>query len=441
MLRYNMAVVTKDNRFKREVQKVSAATGAAAEFLGDLAAYESAKPTNLFICDARNGEPPKPALGKVPDTAGLMYVVPDGALLDKLHLFKDKRTASLMCHDTGFDEDEFIASATKALRGDVFGLNKYFPWGVTTFSMVVKNYAEKSRAIDVLMRYAKLAGVRGPVRERLQIVCDELMMNALYHSQVDAEGKELYRNRTLKELAQLPEVAPIQVQYGCSGRYFGISVRDGGGSLTRDRALEYLQRARAGAAHIENKSTGAGLGLVSILRSVSKLIFNLDPGYSTEVVALFDLEQFAQGKVGARSLHMFSQTAPPESEDADEGSATAGDGKATAASSGPGHLGKWIAAALLLAVVTAMGTAVVMKRGGTAAAAHSAPALVIEADPPGAQITVGDTVVAAGQEVPLSGPETVVRVEMTGHQPWTRSFKAADVNGRVRLVVALKPNP
>src|SRR5262249_18623191 len=159
--------------------------------------------------------------------------------------------------------DEFIASATKALRGNVFGLQKYFPWGVTTFSIVVASGEQKTKAIDILMRYANMAGLRGPVRDRVQTVADELMMNGLYHAPVDKDGKELFAGRTLKELSQLPRVPPIEVAYGSSGRYFGIAARDGGGSLTRTRALSYLAKAKGGQADIEQKVGGAGLGLVS----------------------------------------------------------------------------------------------------------------------------------------------------------------------------------
>src|SRR4030095_16954929 len=103
----------------------------------------------------------------------------------------------------------------------------------------------------------------------------------------------------IKELAQLSEVSRIEVQYGSSGRYFGISVRDGGGLLSRQRAMQYLIHARQRPAAIEDKGGGAGLGLISVLRSVSKLVLNLDPGHSTEVIGLFDMELFAKGKVGA----------------------------------------------------------------------------------------------------------------------------------------------
>ncbi len=307
MLRYHMCVVTRDQALKRSIKRLTTATGATADFAVDTA-INPTRPINLAIFDARSEMPDRRFLGQVPKSAHVIYIVPGEDLAMRVQLFEDMRVTSLFCYDERFDDDEFISSATKALHGEIFGLQKYFPWGVTTFSMVVKSYEEKGRAIEIMMRYAQMAGVRGPVRDRIQLVADELMMNALYHAPVDSRGQEKYRGMTQKQLAQLPEVNPIQVQYGCSGRYFGVAVRDGGGSLHRDRALEYLVRARSGA-QMEKKASGAGLGLISVLHSVSKLVFNLAPGYSTEVIALFDMELFARGKVGARSLHLFTTSA------------------------------------------------------------------------------------------------------------------------------------
>ncbi len=379
MLRHHMTVLTRDNRLKREVQRVTAATASTADFGGELTVLDGDRRPDLVIVDARTEPPPAGLKAKLPDGCQVIYILDEEKLLEGLPYFDDARVVSVMGHGARFDDDEFIASATKALRGNVFGLNKYFPWGVTTYSVVVKNYEQKNKAIEVILRYANLAGVRGPVRDRIQTVADELMMNGLYHAPTDKDGKELYRDRTIKELAQLPEVAPIEVQYGSSGRYFGISVRDGGGSLSRQRAMQYLAKARAATADIEKKVGGAGLGLVSVLKSCSKLVMNLDPGSSTEVIGLFDMELFAKGKVGARSVHLFTSRGLPEVE-ADEGDATPPPAEPDAAAAAlppqapPARRGVWIAVALLLSVVTALGTAVVMKKSAAGKAQECAPA-------------------------------------------------------------------
>ena len=444
MLRYHMSVVTRDQGLKRSIKRLTTATGATADFALDTA-LNPTRPINLAIFDARTELPDRRFLSQVPKPAHIIYIVPGEDLAKRVQLFEDVRATSLFCYDERFDDDEFISSATKALHGEIFGLQKYFPWGVTTFSMVVKSYEEKGRAIEIMMRYAQMAGVRGPVRDRIQLVADELMMNALYHAPVDTRGQEKYRGMTQKQLAQLPEVNPIQVQYGCSGRYFGIAVRDGGGSLHRDRALEYLVRAR-NAAQMEQKTSGAGLGLVSVLHSVSKLVFNLAPGYSTEVIGLFDMELFARGKVGARSLHLFtasaSAAAGADAEDGDDDQATrVNTPRAPARRSGATA---WFLAALLGAAVAALSTAYYFKRvrnAGAEASTIRQPATVtFSAEPKDAEIRVNGHLVDA--DVALAIPPEANTLDITvtrdGYRTWNRTLSASTIVGSERIFVSLE---
>lgn len=436
MLRYHMIVVTPDTALKRAVKRLTTATGATADYATRLGGAKPTRPIDLAILDGRRGPPDRAALEVVPENARILYILRPEDLTAQVGRFEDPRVTSLFTYDAQFDDDEFISSATKALRGDVFGLQKYFPWGVTTFTMVVKSYREKGRAIQIMLRYAKMAGVRGPVRDRLQLVADELMMNALYHAPTDEEGRERYRDRDRKELAT-DQVEPIQVQYGCSGRYFGISVRDGGGSLSRSRALEYLQRANR-ATEIEDKSTGAGLGLISVLRSVSKLIFNLDPGHSTEVVGLFDMELVARGQVGARSLHLF--TAAADEADDDDDAAT---GRPAAASARA-----WAMAAVLGAIVAALGTAYYMKAHPAPAAAAveqpaaAAPTLTVDTTPEDATLLIHGAEHAPGEpwRVPDGTRELQVEVRREGFQ--TRQERVqVEVGKDLLMIVDLVPAP
>jgi hypothetical protein len=443
MLRYHMSVVTRDQGLKRSIKRLTTATGASADFAADTS-LNPTRPINLAIFDARNELPDRRFLSQVPKPAHIIYIVPGEELFQRVQLFEDVRVTSLFCYDERFDDDEFISSATKALHGEIFGLQKYFPWGVTTFSMVVKNYDEKGRAIEIMMRYAQMAGVRGPVRDRIQLVADELMMNALYHAPVDPRGQEKYRGMTQKQLAQLPEVNPIQVQYGCSGRYFGIAVRDGGGSLHRDRALEYLVRARS-AAQMEEKASGAGLGLVSVLHSVSKLVFNLAPGYSTEVIGLFDMELFARGKVGARSLHLFTASASSAAgadEDDDEEATRVNAPRSPAVRRGGATA--WLLAAILGAAAAALATAYYFKRvrnaGAEAVPARQPATVTFSAEPKDAEIRVNGHQVDA--DVALAIPPEADTLDITvtrdGYRTWKRTLSASAITGSERIFVALE---
>jgi hypothetical protein len=442
MLRYHMAVITGDNSLKRAIKRLTTATGSTAEFARDAAEFTPSKRIDLAIFDARSELPDRRFFSQVPLTCRILYIVGGDEMTQRVPLLEDPRVTSLFCHDERFHDDEFISSATKALRGEIFGLQKYFPWGVTTFTMMVKNYEEKGRALEIMMRYAQMAGVRGPVRDRIQLVADELMMNALYHAPVDETGQERFRGMTLKQLAQLSEVSAVQVQYGCSGQYFGVAVRDAGGSLQRDRALDYLARARGGA-QMEQKQSGAGLGLISVLHSVSKLVFNLAPGYSTEVIGLFDMELFARGKVGARSIHLFTAAAGASGEEAEAGEADQGAPARTRAAGGS-VTWAWVLAGLLGATLAALATAYYFTRiegprRAPVVASQGPPTVAVTADPPDAAIEINGKAITAGVPVvvPPGTREVHIEVSHPGFATWTRTLSPGELGPVERIFVTL----
>src|SRR5690606_36124536 len=112
--------------------------------------------------------------------------------------------------------------------------------------------------------------------------------------------------------------------------------------------------------------------------SVSKLIFNLDPGSSTEVIALFDMDLIAEGKVGARSLHVFVAAPDAVEDDSDDIEVPV-----DVAPSG----GKWAIAAVLLALLlVAMGIAYVKRSTEGEIARTSTPTLTVAPQPAGAEV-------------------------------------------------------
>lgn len=314
MLRFHMVVITTDNALRQALRRLAASVGATAAMIEDAGALRPDLAFDLVVCDTRTGT--SSLLQVAPPAAPILYLVP-GGVVPGLGLLGDERAAALLSLEGGLDEDEFIVTATKLLRGELFGSQKYLPWGVTTFAIDVGSYADKERALQVLLDYAVTAGCRTPLRERIGRAADELMMNGLYHAPVDENGVPRSENRSPKELMQLVPAQPIRALYASSGSTFLIAVQDAYGSLGRGRLLSYLSRAASDVA-IEDKPQGAGLGLISLLRDASRLVFNLEPGGGTEVIALFDRGGAAIAGFHARSLAIFighgeasSTTVPP----------------------------------------------------------------------------------------------------------------------------------
>jgi hypothetical protein len=179
---------------------------------------------------------------------------------------------------------------------------------VTLYNMEIASYEEKVKALDVLNAYAELAGARGPVRDRMALVAEELMINAMYHAPYDEEtGKPLYQHLPRKEMAGKTFDRPVKVACASNGQLFAVAVRDAYGSLDKDVINKFLGKGTQKSLTPEQKESGAGLGLVTALKNANKLVFNLAPGNGTEVIALFDLDLLAKGRPGVRAVHIFTE--------------------------------------------------------------------------------------------------------------------------------------
>src|SRR5690606_34925494 len=116
MLRYHMALATRDSALRPATKRPTTAAGATAAFAPDSAQPSPSRQVDLAIFDARGEAPDRRFYSLLPRTARIRLIVPGDDLVDRVPLLADPRVTSLFCHDDRFDDDEFISSATKALR-------------------------------------------------------------------------------------------------------------------------------------------------------------------------------------------------------------------------------------------------------------------------------------------------------------------------------------
>ncbi len=311
MLRHKILIVSNEPAMRRSLKRLMTATGAVTEFINDLSKLPESAPSLLCV-DLRSASAPKlKDVERVfPDVRLIAIVgVQDfGQMVECLRL---ARCGSVITYDDHFEPEDFIITVTKLLHGQVFGLQKYFPWGVTLYNMEIGSYEDKIKALDVLNAYAELAGARGPVRDRMALVAEELIINGMYHAPVDPTGKPLYRHMSRKDLTTLTFDRKVRVACASNGQHFAVAVRDAYGSLDKDTVVKFLSKGTQKSLEPEQRESGAGLGLVTALKNASKLVFNLAPGAGAEVVALFDLDLLAQGRNGVRSVHIFTERRKP----------------------------------------------------------------------------------------------------------------------------------
>jgi hypothetical protein len=311
VLRHKILVVCRDPMMRRALKRLMTATGAVTEFISDLSKLPT-EPPSLLAVDLRGANAPRlKDVEPVFPEKRLVCVVGAQDFGQIVDCLKQPRCGSVITYDDRFEPDDFIITVTKLLHGQVFGLQKYFPWGVTLYNMEVSSYEDKVRALDVLNAYAELAGARGAVRDRMALVAEELIINGMYHAPVDESGQPRYRHMARKELAKLRFDRPVRVACASNGQHFAVAARDFYGTLDKETIVKFLAKGANQLLTPEQRESGAGLGLVTALKSASKLVFNLAPGIGTEVIALFDMDLLSKGHQGVRSVHVFTERRKP----------------------------------------------------------------------------------------------------------------------------------
>ncbi len=208
------------------------------------------------------------------------------------------------------DEGELIVSCRKLLTKDIFGLEKYFGmWGLEHYQHTIASNRDKIDAIEQLERFLSAVVCNRRIMPGIAMAAEELVMNALFVAPRDEQGKIKYANVDRRDPFTLEAGEEATISWACDGCYVGLSVSDPHGSLTRDVVMRYLKHCFHGTKEMdESKGRGAKLGLYMLFNTCTQLIFNLDEGNRTEVVALFYIRGGARAfKESGRSLNIFSR--------------------------------------------------------------------------------------------------------------------------------------
>lgn len=199
-------------------------------------------------------------------------------------------TNMLVINESGFDISDFLVTIQKIRHGDIFGLEKYFLWGIEPRIITVTESTQKNSVLDAICNYASAIGVAPRLRTSIRTVADEFVTNAVYNAPVSANGAPLYSGRSRLEPVHLGPGEEVTVRFCCYGRRFGLSTMDRFGSLNPQRLQDYLARAfRRGTDQVSETGAGAGLGFYEILDSASHFVVNIEPGVRTEMIGLVDV--------------------------------------------------------------------------------------------------------------------------------------------------------
>lgn len=227
---------------------------------------------------------------------------------DFVNLFGSHTMTNLLAWNEGLDDD-FLVTLKKLLTGELFGMDKYFAWGVEAETVEINSSTQKDEVLESVRAYAEKIGLSRRFAGAFTNVADEFFTNAVYNAPTDAAGHARYSHLPRTETVVLEPGSEVQLSFCCDGRRVGISSSDPFGSLTQAQVLSYLAKCfRRGPDQIDEKSGGAGLGFYYLFDALSHLVVNIAPGRRTEMIGLIDVSgSYRDFRGKTKSFNIFVQ--------------------------------------------------------------------------------------------------------------------------------------
>lgn len=207
--------------------------------------------------------------------------------------------------DRAFTMKNIVTSVSKLTSRDIFGIEKYLAWGAEVRELDVVSSDQRLELISSVEKYFEELGIRRSNRDRASLVMEELLMNAIYDAPTDDKGNSVYNHLDRKTKVELAPEHQAKLRYATDGMLMAVSVQDPNGSLKGETILNYLESCYTGeAGKFQVNKGGAGRGLHQIIENSDLVVFNIRTGVTTEVIALFNVDQ--KGSVDKEpSFHLF----------------------------------------------------------------------------------------------------------------------------------------
>lgn len=159
-----------------------------------------------------------------------------------------------------------------------------YPWEICspTSMNALRKSSKRQEAISQILT-ATSFGKGSQNRERLKTIAEELLSNSFYHAYKNSDGSDKYQRQLAVELDPA-EAVSIGFKESANGIHLMIS--DKGGSLNFADFASSLKRCYSVAQHgnvMEQKSSGAGLGLFLIFENMTHLSISVEPSVRTTI--------------------------------------------------------------------------------------------------------------------------------------------------------------
>lgn len=166
------------------------------------------------------------------------------------------------------------------------GFDQYFRGPVSRHKITLTRSEQKLEAVEIFRDFMISQGVLDRIAHVGADAADELMMNAIFDAPRDAQGRH-YRRPVARDASfELVGREQVEAEVLISQQLIGIRVLDQFGSLDPEATLRCLGKNFADGYTVDLSEPGAGIGISKLIKSALSLAFNVNPGVSTESIAL-----------------------------------------------------------------------------------------------------------------------------------------------------------
>lgn len=252
-------------------------------------------------------------LTRAHDRGAKVLLLNEGKLSSQIPgLFKTFGVTNLLALHGPDDAMDILITINKLLRKDIFGIEKYLPWGARIVRRTIHSSERKGTLLTELEQFAARTECAPRLASAFVAVADELIANAVYNAPTLENGVPRFRHLDRSTRVELPAGEEVLLSYACDRSRFAISVRDRFGSLSVETLVGYIESwASRESRQVSTKSGGAGLGFYMVFDLLTTFIVNLAPGQCTECIGFVDIGgSYKENLSKPKSLHIFSGAAP-----------------------------------------------------------------------------------------------------------------------------------
>ncbi|OGQ85354.1 MAG: hypothetical protein A2289_01345 [Deltaproteobacteria bacterium RIFOXYA12_FULL_58_15] len=250
----------------------------AEEALRHLPPVDNPDPTKKFLAALTDAQTPRKSF---PDVE-VVRIWSDGRTPGKENPFWDTAVRHVIGATDGFDVGVLETTRHHLVTKSPISLAMLLPHPHHRDLYQLARTNDRHGVLDAVDSSFVRAGASARLCQELRTLADELILNALYDAPVEA-GQPMFA--TTSRRVEVPCVRPIEVEVASNEESLALCVRDFFGSLTAELIVNNLRRCyESDRAVMTDRAGGAGLGLFLLLSGSSRLVFNIDPGRTTEVI-------------------------------------------------------------------------------------------------------------------------------------------------------------